>query len=210
MKRVAFLVVSSCAMFSTEPYTATRDMTLYVTIDASGAATHVSADLTGPFGRVDLGPNDSLGLLVDGAPIVSSRVTSFDLDVAERAGDFTFTLHHEGDHDVASTVTLVPPSNVHATSSAGKLLIDWTAFPNGGAPTVVVLGSCITTQTIHVETDTGHYELLAAQLQTLPEPCAITLTLSRVLQAQIPFLGETFMYATVTTQTESAEAQWTP
>lgn len=210
MKRALFsFVTCSCAMFSTDTYTATRDMRLYVTIDATGAQTHVTADLTGPFGDVDLGPNDSLGLLVEGAPIVSSRATSFDLDVPARSGDFTFTIHHEGDHDVAAVATLVPHSSIQATSAPGKLLLDWTPFPNGGAPTITVAGTCITTQTIHVQTDTGHYELLAAQFQTLPAPCPITLSLSRILQTQIPFLGQTFMYATVT-QAESAEGQWTP
>ena len=209
MKRFAMALVSSCAMFSTEPYTATRDMRLYVTIDGTKPFTHVTADLTGPFGRVDLGPNDSLALAIDGTTIVSTRVTSFELDVAARSGDFGFAIHHEGDHDVALDVMLVPVSNIRAASSGGKLLLDWTPFPDAGEPLITVAGTCIQTQTIHVQTDTGHYELLAAQLQTLPAGCPISLGLSRNLQTQIPFLGDTFMYATVN-QAESAEGTWTP
>jgi hypothetical protein len=209
MKRVALLFASSCAMFSTEPYTATRDMRLYVTIDATGPVTHVTADLIAQFGSVDLGPNDSLGMLIDGTPIVSARVTSFDLDVGARSGDFTFLVHHEGDHDAAVDVTLVPQSGIQATSAPGKLLLDWTAFPNGGDATITVTGTCIRSQTIHVQTDTGHYELLAAQLQELPASCAISLGLSRILQAQVPFLGDTFMFATVS-QAEFGDGQWTP
>jgi len=209
VKRLLFVTLSSCVMLSTAPYTATRDMRLYVTIDSSAKGTHVTADITGPVGRIELGPNDSLGLLVDGAPIASARVTSFVFDVAARSGDFTFALHHEGDHDAKVDVLLVPPSDIHATSSAGKLLLDWTAFPNAGATTITVAGTCIVAQTIHVQTDTGHYELLAAQLQTLPEPCAVSLGLSRYLQTQVPIFGATFMYATVT-QAETGEGQWTP
>jgi len=209
MKRALLLFVSSCAWLSTEPYTASRDMKLYVTIDSKTSGTHVTASMSTLVDRIDLGPNDSFALLVDGAPIVSARVTEFTIDLATRSGDFTFALHHEGDHDIAVDVTLVPTSNIHATSAGGKLLLDWTAFPDAGATTIGVSGTCITSQTIHVQTDTGHYELLAAQLQTLPDACAITMSLSRSLQTEIPFLGETFMYATVS-QSESAEGQWTP
>lgn len=209
MKRFAFLCVTSCAWLSTEPYTATRDMKLYVTIDGTVSPTHVTADLTGPVGRVALGPNDSLSLAIDGASIVSSRVTSFDVSVAPRSGDFAFSVHHEGDHDVTAHVTLVPASNIHATSAPGKLLLDWTAFPNAGATTLTVSGACIRPQTVHVQTDTGHYEILAAQLQALPAACSISLALSRDLQTQIAFLGETFMFATVS-QAESGEGAWTP
>jgi len=210
MKRLALAVAAcSCAMFSTEPYTATRDMSLYLTIDGTKPLTHVTADLIGPFGRVDLGPNDALGLALDGTTLVSTRVTAFELDVAARSGDFELTLHHEGDHDVALDVTLVPPSNIHATSSGGKLLLDWTPFADGGAPIITVTGACILSQTIDIQTDTGHYELLAAQLQLLPEPCAIALGLSRKLQTTIPFMGASFLYATVS-QAESGEGTWTP
>jgi hypothetical protein len=211
MKRLVLLFASACAMFSTEPYTATRDMRLYVTIDATTSATttHVTADLTAMFGSVELGPNDALGMLVDGVPIVSARVTSFDLDVGAASGDFGFTVHHEGDHDAAVDVTLVPHSNIQATSSAGKLLLDWTAFPNAGDTTITVTGTCIHAQTIHVRTDTGHYELASAQLQELPVACAISLGLARSLQTEVPFMGDTFMVATVN-QAESAEGQWTP
>jgi hypothetical protein len=209
MKRLALVLSSSCVMFSTEPYTASRDMRLYVTIDSGDTGTHVSAEITGPLGSVDLGPNDSLALLVDGAPITSARATGLELDLAARSGDFTFVIHHEGDHDVAVDVTLVPTSNIHATSAAGKLLLDWTPFPEAGATTITVAGTCILSQTIHVQTDTGHYELLASQLQAQPGSCAVSLGLSRSLDAQIPFLGQTFMYATVT-QAEIGQGQWTP
>jgi hypothetical protein len=196
-------------MLSTEPYTATRDMSLYVTIASTTSGTHVSADLIGPLGRVDLGPNDTLGVALDGTTLVSARVTGFELDVPARSGDFGFALHHEGDHDVALDVTLVPPSNIRATSANGKLLLDWTAFPDAGAPTITVTGTCIEPVTIVTQTDTGHYELLASQLQVLPAPCAIALGLSRNLQTQIPFMGASFLYATVS-QTESGDGTWTP
>lgn len=208
MRLAVVMVSSSCAMLSTEPYAATRDMSLYVTIDAGASGTHVSGELEGPVG-IDLGPNDSLAVALDGTTLLSSRALAFDLDVPAQSGDFGFALHHEGDHDVALDVTLVPASNIQATSAGGKLLLDWTAFPDGGAPTITVTGTCIQSQTIAIQTDTGHYELFAAQLQFLPEPCAIALGLSRELQTTIPFMGRSFLYATVT-RTESGEGTWTP
>ena len=206
--RLAVVLVSSCAMLSTEPYAATRDMSLYVTIDSGAAGTHVTGELSAPV-AIDLGSNDSLAVALDGATLVSSRTLAFDLDVPARSGDFGFVLHHEGDHDVALDVTLVPASNIQATSSNGKLLLDWTAFPDAGAPTIGVTGTCIEPQTIVTQTDTGHYELLAAQLQVLPEPCAISLGLSRNLQTQVPFMGKSFLFATVS-QAESGVGTWTP
>ena len=209
MKRLALAILPSCAMLSTEPYTATRDMSLYVTIDGATPVTHLSAYLTGSLGPVQLGPNDALSVALDGTTLVSSRVLAFEIAVPARSGDFGFALRHEGDHDVALDVTLVPPSNVHATSSGGKLLLDWTPFPGAGTPTITVTGSCIQSKTIEIQTDTGHYELLAAQLQTLPVGCPIALGLSRRRQTAIPFMDKSFLFATVS-QTESAEGTWTP
>jgi hypothetical protein len=209
MKLLGLALLSSCAMFSTETYTATSDMRLYVTIDSGADGTHVTADITSPVEGQVLGPNDSLALLVDGAPIASSRATSLAADVAARSGEFAFTIHHEGDHDAFVSVTLVPTSNIRATSSAGKLLLDWTAFPNGGEATITVAGTCITTQTVHVLTDTGHYELLAQQFQNQPAPCALSLSLARDLETEVALFGSTFMFATVK-QAESGQGQWTP
>jgi len=208
MKPLALAILSSCAMFSTEPYAATRDMSLYVTIDSGASGTHVSGQLSAPV-EIDLGPNDSLAVALDGATLFSKRALAFELDAPARSGDFGFALHHEGDHDVALDVTLVPASNIQATSASGKLLLDWTPFPDAGAPTITVTGTCIEPQTIVTQTDTGHYEILAAQLQLLPAPCPIALGLSRKLQTAIPFMGKAFLIATVS-QTESGTGTWTP
>jgi hypothetical protein len=196
-------------MLSTRQETATRDMRLNVTIDSSDKGTHVIANLGGPFGDPDLGPDDSLALLIDGATIVTGAVPSLTLDVAPRGGEFAFALHHEGDHDVTATAMLVPPSNIHATSASGKLVLDWTPHENGGTTTITVKGTCIQPHEISVLTDTGHYELEAAQLQTLPAACAITLGLSRSSMTTVAFANTPFMYATLA-QSETAEGTWTP
>jgi hypothetical protein len=207
--RGALVLLASCEMFSTSPVTASRDMHLYVNIASSAAGTKLSAELNGPFGTPELGPNDTLSLFIDGAPIASARVTRLDLELVARSGAFTFALHHEGDHDVNVTTTLVPPSNIHATSAGGKLILDWTPFPNAGEPFITVTGTCITPQSIQIETDTGHYELLAAQLQLLPASCALSLGLFRNFQIQVPFQEENFMDVTMS-QAETAEGTWTP
>jgi hypothetical protein len=207
--RLALLFVSGCAMLSTRAETATRDMRLNVTIDSTDAGTHVVANLGGPFGDPDLGPDDSLALLIDGATIVTGSVSSLTLDVAPRGGEFAFALHHPGDHDATATVILVPPSNIHATSVSGKLILDWTPHEDGGTTTITVKGTCIEPHEISVLTDTGHYELEGAQLQTLPAPCAITLGLSRSSMTTVSFADSPFMFASLA-QSETAEGTWTP
>jgi hypothetical protein len=206
------LALAGCAMFSTREETATRDMRLWVTIDSSDdAGTHVNALLDGPFGDPDLGPNDSFSLEIDGAPTPLSPASSgLVADVPTRGGEFAFVLHHDGDHDVTSLATLPPPSNVHGASAGGKLAIDWTPTTLADVTTTLtVKGTCIEPQSIAIRTDTGHYELLASQLQTLPASCAITLGLARALETTTTAFGAAFMDAKIT-QSETAEATWTP
>ena len=61
MKRALLLFASSCAWLSTEPYTASRDMKLYVTIDSKTSGTHVIASMSTQVDRIDLGYPGSRG-----------------------------------------------------------------------------------------------------------------------------------------------------
>ncbi len=206
------LLSTACSMLATSPETATRDMRLYVTVDSSDAGTHVDATLTGPFGDPDLGPSDSFSLFVDGAPTPFSAWTSsrWIADLVARSGELAFVLHHEGDHDVKSIATLPPPSGIHGASSGGKLVVDWTpTLVSGVTTTLTVTGKCIEPQSITIRTDTGHYELVAAQLQALPSSCTLTVGLSRASDVTNAPFGEAFMDAKVT-QSESAEIAWAP
>ncbi len=214
MRAHALLLLTGCEMLATSNETATRDMRLFVTIDSSDAlaGTHVDATLSGPFGDPDLGPNDSFTLDVDGVPtpLVQGGSAHWTADLATRGGELAFLLHHENDHDVKSVATLPSPSGVHATSSGGKLLVDWApTIVSDATTTLTVKGWCIEPQSIAIRTDTGHYELVASQLQPLPASCPVTLGLERDVEVTTAPFGEAFMDAHVT-QSETAEATWTP
>lgn len=215
VKRLLFLsMLCACDMLSTREEVATRDMSLYVTIaSADSTGTHVAAELSGPFGGEVLGPNDSFTLDVSGAPLAltSTGTDAWVADTAERGGNFTFKLHHEGDHDVTSIAPLASPSGISATASGGTLSITWLAQVIDGMTTELdISGVCIETQHITIRTDTGKYVVDAAALQKTPVGCPIQLTLSRALAlTTTPFGDEAFMRANLT-QIETVQSTWVP
>ena len=65
--------------------------------------------------------------------VVSSRVTSFDLSVAPRSGDFAFSVHHEGDYDVTveDPGAYTKPFVMHGHSAiAGGELMEYVCNEN--------------------------------------------------------------------------------
>ena len=207
---LAVLALGGCGIVSTTRETATVDMHLFVTIDSSDAdGTHVDVQLTGPFGDPDLGPHDGLSLTAGGVPTALVAKAGggqlFAADTSVRGGDFTFSLHHEGDHDASYVARLPGPSGLVATPSGGTLSLAWTPQPREGMTTTLdVSGACITHQAIAVRTDTGRYDIPSGELQVVPTSCAITVTLAREVGVVEASLSGTL------TQSETVQSTWIP